>query len=167
MSRRGSLRVGLQAVTKTLQIVIRCEEDQGFVFIAGEESQSKPLPVFLHRHSGHANAQNERRIDKLRPATALLLGDRGVELSTKLAAMSPNVALRSSTSAAMLPAFKTLGKPQKLEVVVAWHAGSVFEMLQACGTRSPSNLISDGMTKVRFVHLFAALDHGGDRKSVV
>jgi hypothetical protein len=52
----------------------------------------------------------------------------------------------------MLPAFETLGKPQELEVVVARHAGSVFgQMLQACGARSLSNLISDGVAEVRFM----------------
>jgi hypothetical protein len=116
----------LQAISKTLQIIIRCKKDQRLVFVAGKEGQPEPLPVLFHRHPGHANAQNEGRIDELWPATALLLGNCGIEFGTKLAAMTIDVALGGSTASSMLPAFEAVGKPQKLEVVVPRHAESVF-----------------------------------------
>jgi len=62
----------------------------------------------------------------------------------------------------VLPAFEALGKPQKLEVIVARHAGSVFgQMLQPCRARSPPNLIGDGVRKSGSRTSLRPLDHSG------
>lgn len=93
MPRWCPLRVGLQAISKTLQAIARCKEDQGLVFVAGKEGQPKPFPVLFHHHAGHATAQNEGWIDKLRPATALLLSNYGVEFGAQLATTTIDIAL--------------------------------------------------------------------------
>ena len=79
----------------------------------------------------------------------MLLGDRRVELATQLAAMAVDVALRRRASPSMLPAFEALGKPQKLEVIVACHAGSVLgRMLEPRRSRSAPNLIGNGVLEI-------------------
>ncbi|MFT6673168.1 MAG: hypothetical protein ACJAVZ_004664 [Afipia broomeae] len=92
----------------------------------------------------------------------MLLSNRRVELGTKLPAVTVDIALGCAPASSVLPAFEALGKPQKLEVIVTRHAGSVFgQMLQPCRARSPPNLIGNGVPEIRLADFFATLDHSG------
>jgi len=62
----------------------------------------------------------------------------------------------------VLPAFEALGKPQKLEVIVARHAGSV--LVKCCSRAVPDRRrisSATGVPEIRLADFFATLDHSG------